>query len=326
MLTLAEAQTDRGICSIIRVDPSTQDFTDRINEACERLVNRGNWWATVAKLSLTVTGHEVVWPRCVGTPLAINEYHHRLIMRNQWYNFLPLDDHDYVYIGENYHRRHHHGVGITYFGTSPVFYNVPHDTTAYLVAKPRNSADYGRSLYVWGEDANDIPVRETLVLGSDYVVSTNIYSTVTRVEKNLTADYVDLYQSADGTTTTLTATSAYAPSETRPEYRVSILPRHCWQSSTTTHHVSALVKLQHIDAVATTDLLSIGNRAAIKLMLQAIIAEEADSPQLAETKTAEAVHELNLELENRLPKEQIAVELNPFGTATPARHAIGRMQ
>ena len=96
------------------------------------------------------------------------------------------------------------------------------------------------------------------MLADPYVVSSKQYTNIKRVIKDVTTDYVDVYQCDQATPGTLLDMGHYEPGETKAEYRVSNLRFRdrvsCAPSSTTPLTISAMVKLQHIDAVADNDL------------------------------------------------------------------------
>ncbi len=114
--------------------------------------------------------------------------------------------------------------------------------------------------------------------------------------------------------------AAFQPYETNPRYRCSrilnIPDRKkdsngvCWTS------IEALVKLKFIPAKHPRDFLFISNLRAVKLAIQAIKNEEAQNDSLANVKWAEAVHELNLELEDLQPKRQVPVRIGLGRTIT----------
>jgi hypothetical protein len=117
----------------------------------------------------------------------------------------------------------------------------------------------------------------------------------------------------------------YESSETNPEYQTTRLTGNwCVSAQAIPRTISALVKLQHIDAVNDNDLVIIDNLDAIALAMQSLKFSDAYSSQDSIAMQALAVKELNLELRRRLPLDQIPITLSAFGTAAPSRHSIGR--
>lgn len=328
MLTLDNCRSDRGLVAVARVDPTTQEFTDLINEACRRLLDYGDWWATVVKARFAAYGRYLVWPRWVGTVLAVNDCHIPLRLQNGWYDFLPLDPNDWEMICRSYpHREKMRGNAlVNELGTVPVFHNVPENQSNYILAYPRSANDNNKTLSLWGNDTNGSFQSETLVLASPFVASTLAYANISRVQKDVTRDYVDLYQCITQVPGTLAAMGSYEPGETRGEYRSSMVRSHnpFWRvasDGTQAQILSALIKIQFIPAVAGSDLVSIGNAAALKLMLLSIHKEEAADPQGAELETQRAIHELNRELNNKLPEYQTPVSYEEIGGVNLSRQS-----
>lgn len=328
MLTFYDCQTDRGIVAAAHCDPTSDEFAERLNEAARRLMDYGDWWATVDKLVVPSYNNTIVWPYYVGTPLALRDYRGPMVMRSEWANFIPFDREDWKHIGGCYPncREYRCELTITDVGTSPVRQNIPAGMSNYILFYPRNPLDKGRTVTIFGIASTGQPVSETLVMPhpalDPFVASTNKYQRILRVLKDRSSDYLDAYQCSDNTPGTLLDLSHYAPSETRPEYRVSHIQRyHSTTQTATAKYYQALVKLQHIDAFSSSDIVLPGNRAALKLMLYSIHKEEASDPKGAEADSMRAIHELNRELNNRLPEFQIPVSYEEFGGANMRRHS-----
>lgn len=322
MLTFYDCQTDRGITTAAHVDPASQDFADRLNEASRRLMDYGDWWSTVDKLVLASYNHTIVWPNYVGTPLALSDHHGGIRLQNGWHDFLPLEANDWRHIGYHYpHKRNLDcGWATTELGTSPVAINIPNGMANYLYAQARSPLDAGKTITFWGADVNGQPVSETLAVSNmGFTVSTNQFRHIDRVVKDASSDFFDVYQCSEATPGTLLDVAHYGPGETRPEYRVTRINRH--RDTGNPHFYSALVKLQHVDAVAGSDLVLPGNRAALKLMLLSVHKEEASDPKGAETESMRAIHELNRELNNRLPEFQIPISYEELGGADMRLHS-----
>lgn len=325
MLTLQDCQNNRGLIAVARVSPNSQEFTDLVNEACRRLMDYGDWWATVVRARFQLTGNLITWPRWVGTVLAVNSKANHAKVRNSWYEFLPLRPDDYTHMASHYrdHRNMRGDLVVNDVGTAAVFNNVPAGSANYILAYPRNpTSDAGKTLTIWGTDANGWPATETLVMpSSGYVSSTNTYRNIARVLKDVTVDYLDVYQCATATPGTLEDLAHYEPGETRPEYRLSRIDAYQCDGCEPVC-VSAMIKRQHIDAVSANDLVSIANLAAIKLMIMSIHKEEASDPAGAQAEAARAIHELNRELENKLPQQQTPIHYDAFCGVGLSKHRM----
>jgi hypothetical protein len=147
---------------------------------------------------------------------------------------------------------------------------------------------------------------------------------VDRIIKSPTVKYIWGYQ-FDGANRYPLA--VYQPSETLPEYRTSkILSSGCgtncnnWPSQ-----IEAFVKLKFIPAKAPDDLILIDNLDALALGMQATKLSDAYASQESEQMMSRAIRDLNLDLRDKLPIDQIPVRFEPFGTASLNRRKIGNM-
>jgi hypothetical protein len=84
--------------------------------------------------------------------------------------------------------------------------------------------------------------------------------------------------------------------------------------------------LEFVKATRPDDLILIDNLDALALGMQSAKLADAYDSQGAETMMARAVHELNLDLRNKLPIDQIPVRFSPQGTASLRRLKIGSIQ
>lgn len=327
MLTFYDCQTDRGIVAAAHCDPTSTEFNDRLNEAGRRLMDYGDWWATVDKVVLPSYNNTIVWPYYVGTPLGLKDYRGTFKMRSSWENFLPMDEDDWKHIGGCYpnHRAWRSEYALTDIGTSPVRENVPEGMTNYILAYPRNPIDTGKTLTIFGTDSYGQPATETLSMPNPgltpFVASQKQYLHIERVLKDPTIDFIDVYQCSEATPGTLLDMAHYAPCETRPEYRVSKVRLAPRSDPSVPRYFQALVKLQHFDATGASDIVLPGNRAALKLMILSVHKEEASDPQGAEAEAARAIHELNRELNNKLPDSQTPISYQELGGADMRLHS-----
>lgn len=337
MLTFYDCQTDRGIITAANVSPDSADFASKLNEAGRRLMDYGDWWATVIKTRVACYSNTITWPRWVGTVLALNAWHdnHPLRLLNGWYDFVPLDANDWRHIAlcypsnRTFHHHHHGGASVNDMGTACVFQNVPVDMTNYVIAYPRCPFDAGKTLTIWGTDLNGQPCSEVLTMPdpslTKYRASVNQYIRIDRVLKDASYDFFDVYQCADAVPNTTTAPllemAHYEPGETHPEYRITRVHGFHHHHTGYPHLFTALVKLQHIDAVAGNDPVLPPNRAALKLMILSINKEDSSDPQGAELEAQRAVHELNRELNNKLPEFQTPISYQEFGGVDMRRHS-----
>lgn len=336
-LTLGAAKAG-SILNIAGVCATSPQFTGQLNEAVQRLMDAGDWWTTVVKARVCLSRNCVAWPRWVGTVLAVKYAGRVRPIQNHWYDFLPIS------AGEC-HSPRQSTVAFVDDGLTPVFNNVPCGSSNFIRAYPRHQADADKTITLFGIDANGQEVMtkdslgawyqgEILTLGFPYVQSVAAFREVTRVIKDSTSGPLDVYQYVPATGLLLDM-AHYEPSETNPMYRHASLRGGygcagsncgCASDGSTARTVEILAKLQFIPVVADTDTVQIDNIPAIKLMIQAIRLEEAGDDDGALKKQAMAIKELNRQLRNKLPLEQIPVEVSSSGTALPSLRGIGRIQ
>lgn len=336
-LTLARAKAS-SIINISGNCPNTQDFVNQLNESVQRLMDYGEWFATVAKVRVCIYRNCITWPRWVGTVLAINLCNNTRPIQGGWYEWMPISASDCLNS-----TRWTSNVTVVDDGLTPVFNEIPCGSANYIRAYPRLQADIGKTITIYGIDANgqeymskdafgDWYQGEVLTLESPYIQSSKTFTEVTLVKKELTTGPVDLYQ-YDPSTGLMLDMAHYEPSETDPMYRHSTIrggvccgSAYNICSNNGLRKVDARVKLQHIPAVLDTDVIQIDNIPAIKLMIQAIRLEEAGDDDTANKKQAMAIKELNRQLRNKFPFDQIPIDVRSCGTALPRLHGIGMLQ
>lgn len=340
-LTLGKAKTS-SILNIAGVCANDDQFTGQLNEAVESLVDAGEFWNTVVKARVCIRRNCITWPRWVGTVLAANLCNHNRPLANRWYDFLPISRSDCMCSG-----RWPSSVAFVDDGMTPVFDNVPCGTANYIRVYPRFQADIGKTITFYGIDANgqELMTRddstgewsqgETLVLASPYTQSEKTFREVTRVTKEVTTGPVDVYQ-YDSTNQVLLDMAHYEASETDPMYRHTTIRGGvlgagagcaCTNSDgTSVRKVEALIKLQFIPVVVDSDTVQIDCIPALKLAIQGIrLAEAGDYDNATKTKLL-AIKALNTQLRNKMPIDQIPIEVSSCGTALPALHGIGLVQ
>lgn len=351
MVTFGDLKTSR-LTSIASSCASSQQFADYCNEATERLMTRGNWWGTIQKIRVCVYSGCITWPRYVGTVLANNFCGVNKPVMGNWYEFSSLSG------GEIRSRGGFGILGVTGFGWwpdggigagavvtqnsgfSPVF-NPINCTQNYIRAYPRCQRDLGKTIKFFGTDGNGQTLMErdandnwtdgiTLTLVAPFASSSTTVRNIDRVVKDVTQCPVDCYQ-YDATNDVLLDLSHYDPQETSPSYAYSIIQNfnrglvNNTSSAPQARQITALVKLAFQKVVNDTDLVLIDNIAALKLMIMAIKKEDAGDAEGANAYEVKAIHELNLQLRDKIPLDQVPVTVESFGTAIPARHGVGRI-
>ncbi len=358
MLIFSQLKTNNGILAAASKCADSDDFTQYVNSAVERLMTRGNWWATVQKIQVCVYGGCITWPRYVGTLLASNLCRLPRPVQGNWYEFMPLlggtispkrGFGEFYWDGNRgFYGNHNDAVVTENDGWSPVFNQIDCNTGRYVRFYPRCQKDVGKSITIYGIDSNGqtISTRDSsgnwsegakLTLAIPFVSSPMLVRRVERVVKDITQCPVNGYQ-YDPVNDVLFNLAQYDPQETTPMYQHSMVrgfDRSCGcnpvtqtgtpQSDPKARQVTALVKLAFQPVVSDNDLVLIDNIAAIKLMIYAIRKEDAGDSAAASEYEAKAIHELNLQLRDKIPLDQVPVSVMSFGTAVPARHGIGRI-
>lgn len=344
MLTLGEARASRKMAAASGNCTSSDAFRDYVNEGTETLMRRGNFWGTVQLINACIYNECITWPRYVGTVLATNFCGRNVPVFNNWYQFVPIGPEGLSKHGFGFSKGKCFGnTNVANDGTVPVFNNVPCGKARYIRAYIQYRADIGKKITIFGIDSNGQTIRSrdgsgwkegiTLTLQnpttSPYTSTPFTVREITRVIKEVTQGPVRLFQyDADGDT--LHDCATYEPSETLPDYRhsrVQGFSRLCCGSNCAggVKSMQGLVKLQFVKAEADTDLVLISNMDALALAIQYARLTDSQDDAGAERKMLRAVHELNLELRDKFPLEQTTISINPFGTALPVRHGLGRV-
>lgn len=321
---------------------ASDDFKDLTNETVEMLMTRGSWWGTVQRIESCIYNSCVVWPREVETVLALNTCGHYVPLSNKWFRFVPIgpagiQEYGFSWLGLKCCGNLRGGD----FGTSPVFNNVACGKANYIRAYTSKSADYGKTITIFGIDSNGQVIttkdangiwREGIVLtlAAPFVSTSMQVREITRVVKDETQGVVRLYQ-YDATNNVLLDCATYEPSEVTPEYRVTKIEgmgsnQNCSTSNCNgARTIQALVKLKYIPIEVDTDLVLIDCPMAMKIGMQAIRQQDSYSAEEFMKQTTLAVRELNLQLRNKFPVEHTSISIDPGLSAGMCRARVGRI-
>ena len=333
MVTVGIAKTSR-LRRIAGACPNSADFLELLNDAIRMLIRRGNWWATVQRMTGCIYNNCLVWPRQVGSVLALNRCGHSIPPKNHWYGFsavLPEDVQNQGRCGD----RCWGDVAARENGTTSVFNQIPCLNDRYLQFYCMQPTDVGKKITIFGVDANGQTIRSlrsdgtyqdglVLTLAIPYVQTPYLIRRVDRVLKDPTDGMVHGYQ-FDGST--LYDLAHYDPQEIAPDYRQSRIMSGCPGSrpGCCPGQITALVKLAYTPVVYDDDWVMIENLDALAMMMQAIKQSDNYDSDESEKMVARAVHEMNLELRDRLQLDQTVVNFQPYGTASLNRVRVGRM-
>lgn len=339
MLTLGELKATR-ISDTVGVCVEKPTFLALVNESVQRLMVRGSWWNTVAKLNVCVRCKGIAWPREVDTVLAINVCGRQVTVSDYWWSFLAMNGADYSalwgwgFFGAGGIGRGTCGnVVVRHDGEVPVQAQLTCGNERYIRAFAAYQADLGKTITLFGIDANGQEVftkRDdgtwlpgiVLTLASPYVGTPFQFRQVTRVLKDATMGPVRLY-AYDAVNDVLEDMAIYAPSVRSPSFLHSTITGCRRGSCNGLTSVSALVRMRFTPVEIDDDLVQIDNLSALKFAMLSIRAEDAGETDEALRLWSRAIHELNTELRSKLPEDSLPIEISPFGRATPRSLGVG---
>lgn len=283
---------------------------DYVNEAIQRLLPKGKWVGTTARMKFCTYNRCITFPRQVEAVEAYTADDIPGTITNDWYEFLPTgpgritcsDGWSDILISR---------------GFAPAFDDI-RTTGNKLWVRSDQVETTGLQIRLLGYDKNGNWVRTSQagamadgelvdITGAGAITVTEWRSGgLTAVLKPVTAGYVSIWE-VDATTGALRQLANYESDETQPRYRRYFLPdvpsgtttvASCCNNTNTTDAVcvEAMVKLAYIPAVNTTDILLIGNVPALKDMVQSIRFAENNLLPAAAAYEAKAIKCLDDEL------------------------------
>lgn len=340
---------DSEVPGTVGVCPDSDTFASYTNKATRMLMTRGNFWGTVEKLKLCVYNSCLVWPRYVGTVLAVNVCGRPSEVWNNWYEFMPLSRMDFCAGGFGFNGLHDFGLTGNVItvndGTSPVFNPISCGNPTYVRVWPSTQEDVAginpdgstreaKTTRIFGIDENGQVIRTQnsdgtwtdgveLTLTLPYVSTSFRLREITRITKDETQGPLRYYQ-YDSVNDVMLDLVILDPTEVSPMFRRSRLPKR-WRTGNCNgiRSVEALVKLEFIPVKYDSDMVQISNLDALSDMMLSVKYSNGGDAPMAKDFEAKAIREMNLELNNKYPNEQTPVDINPFGSASPSRHAIG---
>lgn len=311
LATLFEARTST-LKNIAGLNPSSPEFIQKVNEATQNLMRRGDWPGLIWPIRLLVQKGFIAWPRYVGQVRELNVCNTPWPVKNVWWEFMDRHtDHWHHWRGGHLNMRQ---VG------KVATYNDVGGENRLIKGYALNPIDYGKTLTVFGcQSPTGLPIPDsgaTLTLANPYgtaqVNGANVFvRRIDRVLKDVTVGPVVLY-SYDPATNIYQDLGFYEGSETNPDYVRSELMVGCTSNCAGLVSVLALIKLKFIPVVADTDLVLIENLEALKKMMQSI--RFSDSGDITNSRQYEldAIRALNLGLTDDSPLDQMPVETDPF--------------
>lgn len=333
MITFSDLKTS-SLRKIAQNCANSADFADLVNQATRKFMRRGDWAGTVVPIYVCATAGCVVWPQYVGQVRRLNICNQPIPVRNMWYEFMSG-----VRQCEGGFWRQTLGplAGLAAQGRTSVFQDIQGDGRLVRVYA-RCTTDYGKTVKIFGLDNNGQTLQTdngdgtfslglNLILAAPYVSASTYVRSIDYVLKDETQCPVDMY-AYNASTDLLEDLAHYEAGETRPSYEKTKLvlqnyPNPCSGNTSlsptccgTARGVVALVKLRFIPVKTDTDLVLIDNEDALKLMVQSILNHEAGDRKGALQYESDAIRELNRELEDVSPDDQLSALDNVLGPYT----------
>ena len=329
LATLLEAK-ESSLRNIAGACPSSAAFLQLLNDATRRLMRRGDWPGTICPIHVCVKSGCVVWPRYCGEVRKINVCRVNVPVKSVWYDFLPYTGSNWGMGGYEWWGPNAWGgwcgtsAAMVAQGKSPVFQDIL-GLGRLVRAYATVNADIGKTVTIFGLDNNNQPLTHQNADGSwsdGWIItisapfgSTSSY--VSRIDRVLLADMQGIvrlyaYHAADDL---LEDIGTYEPGDTNPAFeRYKLDLGSCSTSGDCgcTKSVVALVKLKFVPARYDSDLVLIDNLDALKLMMQCCKLEEAGDRTAARQYEQDAIRELNLQLADQSPLDQMPVTINTF--------------
>jgi len=328
---------------------------DFVNAAQSRLLNAKeagdeSWWGTWAEIAFNVSRDQpyITLPREIARLESVNVCDHPRPVRNSFYEYLQF--------GNGRLPKHYstcnpcRQVQVLSRNNAATFVNLT-GTPRVIAVYATQAQDIGKRILIQGADNNNQTVysQDTfqrvqgifVTLATPFAIAPMQFNAITGIQKDVTAGPVQVFE-IDPTTATQTLLLVMEPTETTAWYRryyLDSLPISCCPSvpsgasACTTPasqpvQVTAIAKLDLIPVVADTDYCLIQNMEAILHECQAVRYSGIDTTSAKNFEKyhhGEAIDLLNGELSHYLGKNQVAINLSVFGSASLERQRIGTL-
>jgi len=213
--------------------------------------------------------------------------------------------------------------------TVPIFNQVSGNTGKLIRYHVVKANDYGKTITIYGKQYGGQPLQQQvdgvwqngLSITAAYPIAqtTTLVTKIDAVVREATEGMAYVYE-YDPATTKLRMLAAYEPGETNPSYRhmaipaLACTPWRCGDNGEKIWQFEALVKLQYIPVVNDNDFLLVDDFDALALAIQSIKFDEANDAGNAEAYMRKAIRELNYELRDKSPSDQLSVVVNIAGS------------
>lgn len=316
-----------------------------VNSAQRRLLmakeaGEEGWWGTWGEIVFNVSRATpyITLPREVARLMAITVCDRPVPIQNQFFEYTQFGNGRFPknFCCRDFLQGYSRNNAVTFTDLS----NAPQ----FLMAIASNAQDFGKRILFQGRDANDNVIysqddRGQRITGEfstftdPFVVTPQMYSSIFGIQKDVTMGPVRIYQ-VDPSTGDQVLLLTMEPGEQTASYRryyFNGLPCMCCPSPNapcTQVQVTAIAKLDLIPVTADTDYCLIQNLEAIIEECASVRYSEMDSPQ-AKTMAAErhiqAIRMLNGELSLYLGRDDVAIQVWPFGSARLEKRRIGTL-
>jgi hypothetical protein len=335
VLTLLDVQNDSEMAQVAGNCTTSAAFLGKLGAGIRRLMRRGDFYGTLQTIFVCAARGCVVWPRYVDTVRRINVCKHPIEVKNLWWKFM-LNARNHYIQSDDCSNQFPQFCGaqcrMTGESATVMYQDIPAADTYQVRAYIDAFADVGKTLTLFGTDTNGQSLKTfnndgtvsdgiTLTFASPFVATAINIRNVTRVRKDLTQGLVRLF-AWDTVNLVLIDLAVYEASETNPEYvRYSLDIPGCPIDGTpgvvgscpTARGVLAAVKLRFIPPVVGSDIIPIDNLDALKDIYQSLKFKEAGDLQNANAYEASAVRELNQQLRDKFPDNQLPVDFGETG-------------
>lgn len=268
-----------------------------INQAVERLMNKpDNWSYTTPVLSFCAPNGCLTLPREVAKIIKAHVNGRFASVQSTWYNFLSNGPG----FGDGRHDQGYYMGPLQDRGFACTQYDIPAGHAMKIMLVSDRTEDDGTKVLIRGNDETGREVHMGTAQWGELIplhgglekeawISESRFSSITSIQKPITKGYV--YVSAiwpeQGIRYFL---GSIHPDETVPQYRryysVELPSCACRKPDGTyvapiPNRIDALCRLQYVAAVHDSDVLLIQNRAALKMMLKCIAAEDGSDIEIA---------------------------------------------
>lgn len=298
--------TQNGMCA---TDPQ---LLARVNEAQERLLNKGLYAGTYARYAVCVYGGCITLPREFESIVGYNFGGSPGQVYNQWYEF--MDNGPGIAPAGDWKHLIDRGYAAT-FRSLPsqkyikVYTDLTEASTATILF--RGSDTYNSRIQT---QENGVYIDgERLTLNTTPVTTSKAFRDIDAINKTATKGWVRIY-AVDPVTSSESCIAILAPDETLPHYRRYAIPGFENEDGST---VTVLAKRKFIPITGDDDDLIVSNLGALKMMLIAIEKEENNNLEDAagyETKAVELLREELREVQgSAIGRPQIQMDMFAMG-------------